>query len=354
MNKPTVLALCLLFALIPARAQSRYGLSCYGTACTTLDQEAENRLATAHTICGSGDTSIVYPKNNKPSPAEMALYWRDIYAADRIANSSYRIVGDCAQADLVVKITLDTLSNDISLVVTEGDSGAYVFSETRAIQDKRSDLVHAAQHFRDAVKSAQLAAEAEQSRLAEEYRHQQQAEAAKREHQRCQTDFDSLKQNIIAYRDIQKEDLPQSIQEQIKVHNGLCTNQISIEVVENQRKAEIEAKAAQQEAATEQAAREKSAAQLEKAKADAFVVWAKQMANAPFVPPVEGWTHEADLGSALWYIILPKTGFASNCRLAMNGSHPVLDCPDSGQNDYISVVNNEQQGLWRRIPAGIS
>jgi hypothetical protein len=160
-------------------------------------------MTSARTICGSGETSILYPKKNKPNADEMAIYWRDIYAAQRIAESGYRAVIDCAKADLIVKITLDTLNDNISLLVTDADSGDSVFSETRSIQDSRSDLVHAAQHFLDHVKNARVAAQAEQARLAEEYSQQQKAEAAKREQQRCQAEFASLKQNIIAYAEVQ-------------------------------------------------------------------------------------------------------------------------------------------------------
>jgi hypothetical protein len=92
------MVLGLFFAFTSASGQSRYGLSCYGDACAKVDQKAESRMTNARTICGSGDTSISYPKNNKPSADEMAIYWRNIHAAERIAKSSYREVSDCAQA----------------------------------------------------------------------------------------------------------------------------------------------------------------------------------------------------------------------------------------------------------------
>ena len=343
-NKLTIILLGSFFAAVSASGQSRYGLSCYGDTCTALDQKAKSRMTSARTVCGSGDTSILYPKKNKPRADEMTIYWRYIYAAESIAKSSYREVSDCAQADLVVKITLDTLNDSISLLVTDADSGDSVFSEARTVQDKRSDLIHAAQHFRDAVKTARFAAQAEQTRLAEDYRQQKEAEAAKLEQQKCETEFDSLKQNIIAHTEVQHVDLPQEIREQIAAHNRRCTNPISVEVVENQQKAEFEAKAAQEEAAREQAIREKRAAQFEKEKTDAFVAWTNQLVSAPFVAPAEGWTRESALGNARWYIILPKTGLASSCHFAVDGSHPVLDCLSSeGRNDYVSVLNN---GRW--------
>jgi len=312
-------------------------------------------MANARTICGSGDTSILYPKTNKPRADEMTIYWRDIYAAERIAKSSYRELGDCAQADLVVRITLDTLNDNISLLVTDGDSGDSVFSETRTIQDKRSDLVHAAQHFLDAVKGSRLAAQAEQTKLGEEYRQQQEAEAAKREQQRCQAEFNSLKQNIIAYTAVQHIGLPQEIREQIAAHNGRCTNPVSVELIEQQQTAEARARADQEEAAQKQALREKRAAQLEKEKVDAFAAYTHQISDAPFEPPVEGWAHEAGLGTARWYTILPGTGSTANCHFAMNSSHPALDCLGrEGRNDYVSVLNNKRWYLLRakRINSG--
>src|SRR5262249_44719308 len=181
----TPLLLCLFLAIASALGQSRYGLTCYGDTCAVVDERAERRIVSARTLCGSGDTSILYPKKARPSSDEFAVYWRDIRAAERIAKSSYREVSDCSQADLILKITLDTLNDSVSLQVTDADSGDSVFSEIRAIQDKRSDLVHAAQHFRDAVKSARSAAQAEQEKLAAEYSRQQEAEAQKREEKRC-------------------------------------------------------------------------------------------------------------------------------------------------------------------------
>lgn len=285
----------------------------------------------------------------------MALYWRDIEAADRIAASSYQEVSDCAKADLVVKITLDVLNDTITLLVTDADSGDPVFSETRTIQDKRSDLVHTAQHFLDAAKNAKLAADAEQSRLAEEYRRQQEVEASKREQQRCQAEYDSLKQNIVSFTQVQHVEIPQDIRQQIATHNSRCTNVISFEMVEEQLKADAKAKADQEQAANERAWQEKRRGEVEKEKTDAFAAYAHRISDTPFVPPVEGWTHEAQLGTSRWYIILPRTGFNVNCRFAMNSSRPALDCLGSeGRNDYVSVLNNGHTYLLKakRITPG--
>ena len=103
-NRPTIVIFGLFFAFASALGQNRYGLSCYGDACTAIDHRAESRMTNARTVCGSGDTSILYPKTNKPSANEMAIYWRDIYAAERIAKSGYREVSDCAKAGTVLKL----------------------------------------------------------------------------------------------------------------------------------------------------------------------------------------------------------------------------------------------------------
>lgn len=169
-TKLVVAGVGFFFAITPALAQSRYGLSCYGDSCSAVDKKAESRMTNARTICSSGDSSISYPKKNKPSAGEMTIYWVDIHAAERVAESGFRAVEDCAQADLIVKITLDTMDDSVELLITDGDSGDSVFSEKRSVQDKRSDLIRTAQHFRDAVKRAKYAVQAEQSRLAEEFR----------------------------------------------------------------------------------------------------------------------------------------------------------------------------------------
>ena len=338
-KRAKIITIGMFFAFASALGQSRYGLSCYGDACIAVDRNAQSRMTSARSICGSGETSIVYPKNNKPSAAEMATYWRDIFAAQRIAESGYREVSDCAQADLILKITVDTGGGSISLLVTDADSGDSVFSETRTIQDTRSDLTHAAQHFLDDVRSARIAAQAESARLAEEYRQQQEAETSKREQQRCRAEFDLLKQNIIALTEVQHIGLPQEIRDQVAAHNGRCTNPISVELIQQQQTAEAKARADQEETAQKQALREKRAAQLEKEKADAFAAYTHQLSDAPFVPPVEGWAHEAGLGTVRWYTILPGAGSASNCHFAMDGSHPALDCLGrEGRNDYSIIT----------------
>lgn len=195
---------------------------------------------------------------------------------------------------------------------------------------------------RAAARSAKVAVEAvereqeRQARLEEEARH-------------CQAEFDALKENIIAYLEVQHVALPQTVLNQIAAHNNSCSMQITPEMVEQQEKAEADAKLAQEEAAREGALQEKRAALLEKEKADAFASWKQQLASMPFQPPVEGWTYAAGLGNALYYIILPDAGLAStNCHFSMDGSRPALDClGGTGRNDYFSVQNNNRWYLLK-------
>ena len=109
----------------------------------------------------------------------------------------------------------------------------------------------------------------------------------------------------------------------------------------NNTKKEVKAKANQEKAVRERELQEKRIAALEKEKVEAFAAYTHQISDTPFVPPVEGWTHEASLGTSRWYIILPKTGFASNGHFSLDGSHYVLDCLGiEGRNDYVSVLNS--------------
>lgn len=170
-------------------------------------------------------------------------------------------------------------------------------------------------------------------------------EAAKR----CQAEFDSLKQNIIAHKEVQHIELLQEMWEQIAAHNSRRANIISVEIIEQQQQAEAKTRTDQENVTREQVLRGKRTAQLEKEKADALAAYTHQISDAPYVPPVAGWAHEAELGTAHWYVILPGTGLTSNCRFTMNRSYPALDCiGGENRNDYVSVVNN---GHWYLLKA---
>ncbi len=135
-----VTSIVAVFAFVtPTMAQSKYGLSCIGDGCSTLDQKAATRMATAKTVCTSGNSGFSYSKKNVPSATEQRIYWQDINAAQRVAEYTYQVVYDCSKADLIIKTNLDLLMENVSLVVTDSDSGETVFTEFRSIQDTRND-----------------------------------------------------------------------------------------------------------------------------------------------------------------------------------------------------------------------
>jgi hypothetical protein len=356
MRLVTSIAAVLVF-VIPTKAQSQYGLICSGDACRTLDQKAAARLVNAKSICMSGNSGFTYPKKNPPSPIREKIYWQDIDAAQGIAEYSYEALSDCSKADLIIKINLDLVSDSVSLVVTDSDSGETVFTEFRSIQDTRNDLIRAAQHFRDAVKATRLAAQEQQERE-EEAEHERERRASLAEKSRqCQIEFDSLGQRVILYID---GPMPQELLNEITDHNSKCPNTVSPEKVKaaikaNEekvkaaKKADEDARLAQQEAAQEKALREKRMAELEKAKTDAFTAFTQQIVSTPFVPPTEGWMSAAPLVGS-FYIILPGRKWETNdCHFVWDGSKPALDClgAGAGRSDYFSVQSNNRWYLLK-------
>jgi hypothetical protein len=343
--------------VIPTMAQSKYGLSCQGDACVGIDRKATERMANSKTICSSGDSGFTYSKKDVPSQLTQQIYWRDINAAERITEREYRAVDDCAKADLIVKITLDTLMNNVSLTVTDGDSGETVFTEDRSVQDKRSDLIRAAQHFGDAVKAARTALQDQQERAVEAQREKErQAELAEKSNQ-CQIEFESLKQMVILNMD---RALSEQVLNKITGHNSKCPNTFSAEKIKAAKKADDDAKLIQEEAAKkakliqeeaakEKVLKEKRAADIEKEKIEALVAFKQQLVSTPFAPPTEGWMRAVPLTSS-YYIILPGRKWETNdCHFAMDGSLPVLDClgAGAGRNNYFSVQNNNRWYLLK-------
>jgi hypothetical protein len=320
----------LIFVLVavPSFSQSNYGLSCYGDSCASVDQKAEQRMAGAKSICESGNSEVSWRKNSKPSATEMRYHWQNIHSSSLLAERGYILYTDCGHADLIVKIEIDTMYERVSLEVTDSESGEAVFRETRDIHDEESDLTHMAEHFHQASINAKAAVEEArraQERAAREQQRQADVEAAAR---RCHDEYETIKQTIDSHEDAQK---------QIDDHNARCSNQISVELVEKEEKAEANAR-------LEQSLREKREADLGKEKTDAFTAYTHIIADAPFAPPTVGWAHEVGLGTDNWYIVLPKTGFTNDCHFGLDRQHPVLDCLGAvGRNDYVPVVDN---GRW--------
>lgn len=156
----------ILFALLStqASAQSKYGLNCDRTSCSAVDQKAEERMVNAKTICTSGETEITYSRKDVPSKSTMQLYWANIHDAETIAQTDFQARGDCSRADLILRINFDALAEEVSLSVSDADSGEAVFRENRSVQDSRNDLIRAAKHFRSAVAAAKVSVEARETR----------------------------------------------------------------------------------------------------------------------------------------------------------------------------------------------
>lgn len=303
-------------------------------------------MATAKSVCTSGNSGFSYSKKNPPSATEQQIYWQDIYAAQRVAEYTYQVVYDCSKADLIIKTNLDLLLESVSLVVTDSDSGEAVFTETRSVQDTRNDLIRAAQHFRDAVKAARLAIQEQQERDEEaERERERQAKLAEKARQ-CQVEFESLRQMVYLYID---SSMPQQVLNEITDHNSKCPNTISPEKIKSARKAEEAANLAQLQAAKDKSLREKRLAELQKEKTDALVAFKQQLVLTPFVPPTEGWMRALPLMGP-YYIILPGRKWETNdCHFKTDGAKPILDClgAGAGRNNYFSVQNNDRWYLLK-------
>jgi hypothetical protein len=320
----------------------KYGLgyATYSTdSCSSRETEALRRVAAAKTICTSGNSEVQWNKNNK----EPSWAWAALRAGEFAAVKDFSFQA-CEHADLVVKYVYDDTSERVTINVTDAESSATVYEESRSVSDLRSDAVRMANHWHEMVVDARAAAHAAKA-AAEEAEREREREAKLEEKSRqCQVEFDALKQDIIAYVEVQHVPLPQIILNQIAAHNGRCTNTVSPEIVEQQEKANADAKLAQEKAAKEKALQEQRAAELEKEKVDALTAWQQQVSSAPFVPPTEGWAHATPQPNAPSYIILPRTGQTAECHFSWDRSKPVLDCLGAvGRNDYFSVQSN---GRW--------
>lgn len=321
-----------------------YGVG-YGTDvyCTSRESAAMDMIAEAKTICLSGNSQIQW---NKKTTKEPTWAWAAIRAGEGRATRDFTVAA-CEHADLVVKYVYDDSLGNVKMDVTDADSGNIVFEESRDVSDLSSDTVRMAEHWRGMI----AAARQRQSNLAEEYARQQKEEAQTR---KCQDEFDGLQRNIISYLEVQHATvLPVAILDQIHSHNERCANSINPEEIIQHKRAEADQQHAQEQAEKDRAAQEKRKAILEKSKSNALIAFTNQLVSVPFVPPVNGWTKAAGLGTASYYIILPGKGLASDCHFAMDGNRPALDClGSSGRNDYFAVQNNEHWYLLKSKWAG--
>ena len=339
--KSTAISFIILIVTFAHADTCKYGLGItYGTdTCDLREAEALRRVAAAKSICISRNSEVQWNKNRK----EPSWAWPAINAGAVAAVKDFPFKA-CENADLVVKYIYDDTSETVKINVTDAESSDTVFEESRTVSDMHSDAIRMANHWHEMVIEARAKARAAKLAAEEAERERERQAKLEEESRRCQGEFDSLKQNIIAYTEVQHVPLPQDVQNWIATHNKNCTNQISPELVKEQEKAEADAKLAQDEAAKEKTIREQRSALLEQEKKNALAAWKQQVSSASFVPPTEGWVNASGLPNALFYIILPGTGLASNCHFGTDGARPALDCLGApGRNDYFSMQNN---GRW--------
>lgn len=339
--KSTAILFFILIAHLSHADICKYGLGyTYGAdSCSARETDALQRVAAAKTICISGNSKVQWNKNSK----EPSWAWAALHAGEFAAVKDFTLKA-CEHADLVIKYVYDDMSETVILNVTDAESSATVFEESRSVSDLHSDAVRMANHWHEMVGDAQAAARAAKAAVEQAEREREQKAMLEEESRQCRAEFDSLKQNIIAYVEVQHVPLPQTVLNQIATHNENCTNTISPKLVKQQEKADADANLAQEEATKEKALQEKRAAVLEKEKVDALAAWQQLVSSAPFVPAAEGWVHATPQPNVPSYIILPKTGLNSDCHFSWDSSKPALDCLGAvGRSDYFSVQSN---GRW--------
>jgi len=340
---------------IQAYGQSSYGLTCASPeACVVLDNKASVRMATAKTICSSGDSAVSYRKGSKPDAAEMNRHWRSINSAEFIAKQGYRIVLDCTNADLVVKTTVSVLDDSVSLEVTDADSGEPVFIESRSIHDESSDLARIARHFHDDA----LAAKAAQQQLEREAADAERVREAQARHEedlrKCREEYDSISDNVIAIARVQHHDLPPAVLSQIEDHNNRCP---SVQV--NQRQILDDADARERERLAHEAAERTEAEQraadakreetFKKLQVQALASIQARIANVPYIPPADGnaWVESRSGPSqSSTYYIVPPNGNIGDCSFAVTGKKEphalyALNCIRE-RNSYFAVIVNDR------------
>jgi len=328
------------FLSTQAAAQSKYGLNCYGTSCSTVDQKAEERMVNAKAICSSRETEITYSRKDVPSKSTMQSYWANIHDAEIIAEADFQARGDCSRVDLILRINLDILMEEVSLSVTDADSGEAVFQEKRSMQDSRNDLIRAAKHFRAAVAAAKESERTRENERQEQHRageEARQAEAYKQAHQ-CENDLSYLRQRIVLRSP--EPSVLQSLVSDIQAHNSKCPeNPVDGAITQQIQK---ETTASEEKATKEKTQQERNTERLNKAKEEAFVAWTQRIVAEPFVSPVGAWVQPTTILSK-FYLILPGKGFTSNCHVSLENNKSVLDClGETGRNYYVPVRNNNR------------
>ncbi len=321
---------------------------------------AQHKLAHARTMSASSSASCAESSNHAENKICVNALIKKLVAVGDKAMDGLKppvqrpFLTDSSPDVLLVVKAEKSYAPTVELTVYDAEDNSVLWVESRILVDLDNDVAKLFAHFSQARIAARQAEAQEQQKQEEEQRERaRQAELEKQLHE-CGTEFDALKQNIIAYVGVQKVDLPQAILTQITDHNNKCTNKISPEQVMQQEKADEDARIAQAAAERERAVLDQRAAVLAKEKTDMLTLWQNKTASAPFVPPVDSWMSIKPLPQgALWYIVLPgtqSTDGTSGCRFALEKSNPVLDCLGAtGRNEYLSLQSNNR---WYLLKVG--
>ncbi len=144
----------ILFLVLGAEASTcNWGLfSGENSSCAALETIAATRMNKAKTICAASGNNIQWNKNEKNVNPNVSF--RLMEQAMVVVASGYTRVYSCKRADLVAKFEVDKVDNNASLEVSDADSGAVVFRESRDLKDEENDLYRLARHFQDAKAEA--------------------------------------------------------------------------------------------------------------------------------------------------------------------------------------------------------
>jgi hypothetical protein len=153
--------LVVLTLLTPSFAETcPYGLGYYSSsreACLALQKKALRRVASAKTICYSGNSQVQWSKNNKQPMGAFTT----MRTGARIAMKGFTPLYACERADLVIRIDYNDISETVTLAVTDAESGDPVFREERSVSDLGSDVSRMASHFQAMLSDARAAAKAD-------------------------------------------------------------------------------------------------------------------------------------------------------------------------------------------------
>jgi hypothetical protein len=353
-----ILTLMVLVAVVDAK-ECRWGLRADAVGgCQSVEMLAASRLVNARTICYSSDSAVHWNKNDKTFNAEYSL--RLMRRAAQIAAEGYTLASACTRSDLIIKFDaeFDGASPFVSVIVTDGDSGDVVYTETRDVQDQSNDFYRLARHFSDAHSQAEEAvrqtqeineAAAQATARAERAAQEQAAEANLRAV--CQSEYDALKSGIITrnYRACDMNNCTTGIPpvDVIARHNTMCPNNI----VDSERIIADEQSRLQQE--EQEAGKKQREAAARNLRERVLSEWKQQVSTMQFSAPEEGWAqvYSQLISAGAYFYIAPAAG-TDDCRFTQELKHRVqweaLNCLKTGRQFFFVMSLNDHIYLLKR------